>query len=77
MTDDAAFAEIRDSLWYQLECRCGQCGVELDLSEIDRLKERDAMAWSRVAAERVSELGWLPIAGEIGVICPTCSARQN
>lgn len=77
MSDDAAFAELSDSLWYQLECRCGQCGAELDLSEIDRLKERDAVAWSRVAAERATELGWQPVVGEIGVVCPACTVRQN
>ena len=77
MASDSAFDELRDSLWYQLECRCRQCGVNLDLSEIDRLKERDAMAWSRVAAERASEHGWQPIAGEIAVACPACTARQN
>jgi hypothetical protein len=77
MTDDAAFTEIRDTLWYQLECRCRQCGVEFDLSEVERLKERDAMAWSRVAAERAAEQGWQPVPQEIGVVCPACAARQN
>jgi hypothetical protein len=76
MTDDAAFADIRDTLWYQLQCRCQQCGEELDLSEIDRLKERDAMTWSRVAAERASELGWQPLPREIGVLCPPCAAQK-
>jgi hypothetical protein len=77
MSDEGAFDELRDTLWYQLACRCHACGVELDLSEFDRLQERDAVAWSRVAAERASEQGWQPLAGEIGVICPACAARQN
>ena len=77
MSDNPRFDELRDTLWYQLACRCEYCGAELDLSEIERVKHRDAMAWSRVAAERAFEEGWLPIAGQIAVMCPACNARQN
>jgi hypothetical protein len=77
MDDDAAFNEIRDTLWYLLACRCAACGDELDLSDLERVKDRDAMAWSRVAAERAVEAAWRPVPGEIAVICPACQARQN
>ena len=75
--DEAAFDEIRDTLWYQLGCKCQRCGTELDLLEFEPLRQRDAMAWSRVAAERAVEQGWLPVPGEIGVLCPACSAQRN
>jgi hypothetical protein len=77
MSDDAAFDEIRDTLWYQLACRCHHCGTELDLSDLERVRDRDAMAWSRVATERAVEQGWQPVQGEIGVICPACAVRKN
>lgn len=77
MSDDAAFSDLRDTLWYQLDCRCQLCGIELDLAKVDVLKERDALAWSSVAVERASEQGWQPVTGEIGVVCPACKARRN
>jgi hypothetical protein len=75
--DDPTFTELRDNLWYQLACRCEYCGAELDLSDIERVKQRDAQAWSRVAAERAIEAGWLPVPNMIAVVCPACRAQQN
>ena len=77
MTDEGAFDELRDTLCYQLACKCQHCGIELDLSDLDRLRERDAVAWSRLAAERALEQGWQPVPHEIGVVCPACGARRN
>jgi len=76
VSDDAVFDEIRDTLWYALACRCGRCGTELELADIERIKDRDPMAWSRVAAQRAVEQGWQPVAGEIGVMCPACAGRK-
>jgi hypothetical protein len=77
MTDQEAFDELRDSIWYELACRCRECGDELELEDLERLRDRDAMAWSRIAAERAIEDGWRPEPGVIGVVCPQCLRRRN
>jgi hypothetical protein len=75
--DDPTFSELRDNLWYLLACRCEYCGQELDLTDIERIKERDVVAWSRVAAERALAQGWLPVPGAIAAICAGCRVKQN
>lgn len=77
MTPDDTFEQLRDALWYLLDCRCAQCGLELDLLEWDGLKDRNAMGWSRIAAERAMEAGWAPAREEIAVFCPTCVVKQS
>jgi hypothetical protein len=72
MSQSASFDDMRDTLWYLLACQCHKCGAELDLSQWERLRTRDAFAWSRFAADRAIELGWNLLPNAIAVVCHDC-----
>lgn len=77
MTDDEAYEQLCDSLWYLLRCQCEQCRDELDLHEFDKLKERDHVAWSRMAAKRALEEGWRSSTSAPVVYCQKCADQHR
>lgn len=72
MSSEQEFNDLCDAIWYLLACKCDRCSAELDLSDWERLKHRDAIAWSRLAAKRAHELGWVCEKNAIAVVCPDC-----
>jgi hypothetical protein len=75
MSNEQELNDLCDAIWYLLACKCERCPAELDLSEWERLKHRDAHAWSRLAAKKAQELGWIAVHDSIAILCEDC--RQN
>ena len=75
MSSEQEFNDLCDAIWYLLACRCEKCAAELDLSEWERLKQRDMIAWSRLAAKKAQELGWQCAITGIAVVCQDCAGK--
>jgi hypothetical protein len=73
MDSEHIYNDLSDALWYLLECRCEQCGTELELLDWERLKQRDPPTWAKLAAEKALEQGWTASTSAIALRCPSCS----